>query len=83
MVSDNDDLIGDRSIDDPNDVPVGRDDVILLVVQVQDDVLGRRSDVVLDALVLEASSSGPVLVEIGSLGTVAIQGFQDGKGILV
>lgn len=83
MVADHNDLVGDGAINDPNDIPVGRDDVVLLVVQVEDDVLGRWTNVVVDALVSETQISGPVLVEILSLRANAIEGLQNGKGILI
>lgn len=83
MVAHDDDLIGDGSIDDSDNIPVGRDGVVLLVVQVEDDVLGRGTNVVVDALVSETKVSSPVFVEVLGLRADAVEGLQDGKSILV
>lgn len=83
MVSHYHDLIGDSAVDDPNDIPVGRDDVVLLVVQVEYDVLGRWANVVVDALIPETQISGPVLIEVLGLRADSVESLQDGKGILV
>lgn len=83
MVAHDDDLIGDGSVDDSDDIPVGRDGVVLLVVQVEDDILGRGANVVVDALVSEAKVSSPVFVEVLGLRTDAVEGLQNGKSILV
>ena len=62
MVAKNNDFIGDGAVDDSNDVPQGRRNVVLLVDQVQHEIVWRRPNVVFYALVVQTAAV-PVLVE--------------------
>ena len=62
VVAKNNDFIGDGAVDDSNDVPQGRRNVVLLVDQVQHEIVWRRPNVVFYALVVQTAAV-PVLVE--------------------
>lgn len=83
MITDDNDLIGNCSIDDANNVPLRRCDVFLLVVEIENQVLGRGSDVVIDALVSKPEVPLPKLVEVACCGTMAVESLEDRNGISV
>ena len=78
-----DNLVWDCAIDDTNDIPERSGGIFLLIVQVHNHVVWCRPDIVLHTLVLQACVSCPVLVELSSLGSVAIEGFENRKSIQV
>lgn len=51
MITDYNNLVGEGTIDNAEDVPDRGRGVVLLVVQVEDEVVGAWADVILDALV--------------------------------
>jgi len=83
VVAYNDDLIGDGSIDDANDIPVGCDDIVLLVVQIDNDAFRRRTDAVVHPLVPKAQVCLPVFVEVSSRWAVAVESLENRQCILV
>ena len=56
MVAEHDDFVGNGAVDDANHVPQRRCYVVLLIDEVQRKPLWRRTDVVFDALVVEAAA---------------------------
>lgn len=83
MVADDDDLVRDGAVDNTNDVPDRGGDIFLLVVQVDDNIIWCRANVVVNTLVLETQVLVPVLVEISRLGTMTVQGLEDRKRITI
>ena len=62
VVAENNDFIGNGAVDDSNDIPQGRRNVLLLVDQVEHEVVWRRPNVIFHALVVQTAAV-PVLVE--------------------
>jgi hypothetical protein len=83
MVADNDDLVRDGAVDNANDVPDRGGDIFLLVVQVDDNIIWCRANVVVNTLVLETQVLVPVLVEISRLGTMTVQSLENRKRITI
>lgn len=83
MIANDHDFIRNGSVNDTNNIPVRSDDIVLLVVEVDNHVFGTRTNVVFDALVPQTQISCPVLVEVSSLGSMAIQSLEDGQSIHV
>lgn len=75
MITEHDNFVGNRAIDDADDVPQRSCDVFLLVDQVELEVIRRRSDIVVYAFVAK-SSALPIFVERGSIGAVSVQGLE-------
>lgn len=82
MVAQHDDLVCQRAVDDSDNVPERCGDVLLLIDEVQNDIVGRRADVVLDSFVSQAALL-PVAVERGCFGSVAIEGFEERQRVFV
>ena len=83
MVSNNDNFIRNSTIDDADNVPERGSDIFLFVVKIDNNIIRSGTDIVFDALVLEAEIPVPVLVKVGGFWTVTIQGFEDREGITV
>lgn len=83
MVAHYNNFVGNRAVDDSNDIPVRSNNIILLVIQLENDILRRWANVVVHALVAETEVSCPVLVEVLSLRSDAIESLQDRQSILI
>jgi hypothetical protein len=83
VVSNNDDFIGDSTIDDADNVPQRSSDIFLFVVKVDYNIIRGGTDVVFNTLVLQAEILVPVLVKVGRFGTVTVESLEDRKGITV
>jgi len=76
VVAQHDHFVRYCAIDDPNHIVEWCGDVILLVDEVQGQVVWRRTDVVLDSLVVQ-STSLPGTIERRGLRAVAVEGLKE------
>ena len=83
MVSNNDNLILKRAVDDADCVPNILVNVILFVDKVELKVGWRWTDVVVNTLVLQSDVSGPPLVDVLCSWTVAIERLENWQSISV
>ena len=64
MVSNNNDFVGKGAVDDTDDIPKWCGNVFLLIDKIENEIIWRWADVVLDAFVLQAKVLFPPFVEI-------------------
>jgi hypothetical protein len=74
MITHNDDFIRKRSTDGTNDIPYRRCNIFLFIIQVENDILGGRANIIFNTLVTETSTL-PMLAEVGCFWPMAIKGF--------
>jgi hypothetical protein len=83
MVSNDDNLVRDSTVDNSNDVPLWRGNIFLVIEKVENNIVGRRTNEIFDSFIAQAVVDTPVLVQISALGPVAIQRLEDGQGIRI